>query len=511
MPQKTSDLTVNRFSRFLDAVEWAGNKLPNPATLFAVLAVSVVLGSAVLAGLEFVALHPTNGTEIRAVNLLSGEGIRRILTSLVSNFAGFAPLGTVLVALLGVGVAEGSGLLSALIRGLVLSAPRRLITPIVVLAGILSNAASEAGYVILIPLAAVIFHAVGRHPLAGLAAAFAGVSGGYSANLVLGTIDPLLAGITQEAARIIDPAYTVNPAANYYFLAASTFFLVVIGTLVSEKIVEPRLGNYTGGSGEASLTPLSPVEKRGLWAAGFTVMVLTALVLWGLLPDRGVLRDPAYNDILHSPFLTGIVAFIFLGFLAPGIAYGLITRSIRSDNDVITAMNKAMATLGSYIVLVFFAAQFVAFFGWTNIGIITAIQGAEFLQTIGLTGIPLIVAFILLSAVLNLLMGSASAKWAVMAPVFVPMFMLLGYTPELTQVAYRVGDSSTNVITPMMSYFALIAAYVQRYRSDAGLGTLIALMLPYSVVFLVAWSALLFVWMSVGLPVGPGAELRLMP
>jgi aminobenzoyl-glutamate transport protein len=496
-------------TRFLDSIEWAGNKLPHPATLFAILALSVVVGSAILSGFGYVATHPATGAEIRAVNLLSGDGLRRIITSLVSNFAGFAPLGTVLVALLGVSVAEGSGFLGTAIRGLVLSAPRRLITPFVVFAGIMSNAAGEAGYVILIPLGATIFAALGRHPLAGLAAGFAGVSGGYSANLVLGTLDPLLAGITQEAARIIDPDYRVNPAANYYFMAVSTFLLTAVGTVVTDRIVEPRLGRYEGAGGGDTLQPLTALEKRGLIVAGMTVAVLTGLVMAGLLPDGGFLRDPEYNDILHSPFLTGIVAFIFLGFLAPGIAYGLATRSIRSDGEIAGFMSTSMATMSGYIVLVFFSAQFVAFFGWTNIGLITAIQGADFLKSVGFTGIPLLISFIFLSAMINLLMGSASAKWAVIAPVFVPMFMLLGYSPELTQAAYRVGDSTTNLITPMMTYFALIVSFVQRYRSDAGLGTLIAMMLPYSLAFLAAWSALLLGWMLAGLPVGPGAGLWL--
>ena len=500
---------LSPLSRFLDGVEWAGNRLPHPATMFALLAVSVIIGSAILSGLGYVAAHPATGAEIRAVNLLSGDGLRRIITSLVSNFANFAPLGTVLVALLGVGVAEGSGFLGAAIRGLVLSAPRRLITPFIVFAGIMSNAAGEAGYVILIPLAAAIFHALGRHPMAGLAAAFAGVSGGYSANLVLGSIDPLLAGITQEAARIIDPEYRVNPAANYYFMAVSTFLLTAIGTIVTDRIVEPRLGKYDAAGNGGGLQPLTTVERRGLITAGITIAALGGLILAGLLPDGGFLRDPRYNDILHSPFLSGIVAFIFIGFLAPGIAYGIVTRSILNDGDIAGFMSKSMATMSGYIVLVFFAAQFVAYFGWTNIGLITAIQGADFLRSVGFTGIPLLLSFILLSALLNLLMGSASAKWAVMAPVFVPMFMLLGYTPELTQAAYRVGDSTTNVVTPMMTYFALIVSFMHRYRSDAGLGTLIAMMLPYSLAFFAGWSALLLGWMLAGLPVGPGAGLWL--
>jgi aminobenzoyl-glutamate transport protein len=495
--------------RTLDRIEWVGNTLPHPATLFALFAASVVVGSGILAAVGYVATHPSTGVPVAALSLLNGDGLRRIVTTLVSNFTSFVPLGTVLVAMLGVGVAEGSGLLSAALRALVLSAPRRLITTVVVFAGVLSNAASEAGYVILIPLAAVIFLAVGRHPLAGLAAAFAGVSGGYSANLVLGTVDPLLAGITQETARIIDPAYAVNPACNYYFMFASTFLVTALGTLVTEWIVEPRLGPYQGKEPAGSVDGLTAVEKRGLIAAGVAVLAVVTLLLLAVVPQDGVLRDPATGDLLHSPFLSGIVTIIFVGFLLPGLAYGVVTGSIRSDSDVVERMAGAMKSLGVYIVIVFFAAQFVAYFSWTNVGIITAIKGAETLKTIGLTGVPLIAAFVVVTAGMNLFMGSASAKWAIMAPIFVPMFMLLGYTPELTQAAYRVGDSSTNVITPMMTYFALIVAFAERYVGKSGIGTIIALMLPYSITFLAGWVLFLIVWMLLGLPVGPGAGLHL--
>jgi len=501
-------------SRFFDVllrvIERGGNALPHPATIFLVLAVGVVLGSAAASWLGVSAVRPGTGELITPVNLLTVEGLHRILKAAVTNFTSFAPLGTVLVALMGIGVAEGSGLLATFLRLLVLAAPRRLLTFVVVLAGILSNTASEIGYVLLIPLAGVIFLAAGRHPLAGIAAAFAGVSGGYSANLVLGTIDPLLAGLTQEAAHIVDPGYQVSPAANYYFLAASTFVVAFLGTWVTERIVVHRLGRYSGpeqGTGE--LAALTGAEKRGLAWAGSVFALFAAVVLAGVLPEGGFLRDLETGSILRSPLLTAIVPFIFLGGAVAGIAYGFAAGTMRSDADVMKAMGKSMETLGSYLVLVFFAAQFVAYFNWSHLGLIGAVKGAEILQSSGLGGIPLMLGFVLLSAAVNLLMGSASAKWAVMAPVFVPMLMLLGYTPELTQVAYRVGDSVTNVISPTMSYFALILAVVQRYDPRAGLGTLIATMLPYTVAFLLGWSLLLVVWIALGLPVGPGAGLRL--
>ncbi len=492
----------------LDFIEAAGNRLPHPVTLFFLLALSVLAGSWIFSAAGVTAIHPTTGKVVTAVNLVSAEGLRRIVTSLVNNFTGFVPLGTVLVAMLGVGVAEGSGLLTTALRAVVLAAPKRILTAVVVFTGILSNTASEAGYVILVPLAAILFLTVGRHPLAGLAAAFAGVSGGYSANLVLGTVDPLLAGLTTEAARLLDPGYTVNPAANWYFMAASTVFLTVLGTAVTEWIVEPRLGRYEGAA-PAPVQALTPPEKRGLAAAAAALVGFNALLVWATAPAGAVLRNPQTGGLLDSPFLGGIVAIIFAAFLAPGLAYGIAAGTIRRDADAIDAMSKTMSTLGGYLVLVFFAAQFVAFFNWTNIGVISAIQGAQFLKSIGLTGPPLIAAFILTAGVLNLFMGSASAKWAIMAPVFVPMFMLLGYTPELTQAAYRIGDSCTNIVTPMMSYFALIIAFAQKYSPAAGIGTIIATMLPYTAFFLITWTLFLLAWMLLGWPVGPGAALYL--
>ena len=500
------------FGRVLGLVERTGNALPHPATIFLVLSLGVLAASALASWAQISAVHPGTGKTITPVNLLTVEGLHQILNKTVSNFTSFAPLGTVLVALLGIGVAEGSGLLGTLLRLLVLSSPRRLLTFVVVFAGAMSNAASEVGYVLLIPLAGVIFLAAGRHPIAGMAAAFAGVSGGYSANLVLGTIDPLLAGLTQEAAHIVDPSYVVSPAANYYFLAVSTFLIAAAGTWVTEKLVVPRLGTYAGAEkADDTLRPLDASERKGLRNAVAVLALLSAVVLWGVVPEGGFLRDLKTGGVLHSPLLTAIVPFIFLGGALTGIAYGVGAGTMKSDAAVAKAMSRSMETLGSYMVLVFFAAQFVAWFNWSHLGLIGAVKGAELLKATGLGGIPLMLGFVVLSAGVNLLMGSASAKWAVMAPVFVPMLMLLGYTPELTQAAYRVGDSVTNVISPTMSYFALILATVQRYDPKAGLGTLIATMLPYTLVFLLSWSLLLVGWIALDLPVGPGAGLRLEP
>lgn len=500
---------VRLFDRFLRVVERGGNALPNPVTLFLGLAVAVVVLSAVASGLGFSVRHPATGSPIEPVNLLSVAGLHRLLEGLVKNFTSFAPLGTVLVALLGIGIAERSGLVGAAMRLLVSRAPRGALTFVVVFAGILSNAASEVGYVLLVPLSGAVFASVGRHPIAGVAAAFAGVSGGYSANLLLGTVDPLLAGLTQEAAHIVDPRYLVNPACNWYFMVVSTFVIAAVGTLVTERVVLPRLPRWEGGGGGEELRTLEGKEKRALGAAGLTGAALAAVVLLGTIPDSGFLRDAATGSLLRSPFMNGIVALVFVSSALMGLAYGVVSGSIRKDLDVVKGMNASMETMGSYLVLCFFAAQFVALFSWSNLGLIVAVEGATALEAVGLGGLPLVVSFVVLSAFVNLFMGSASAKWAILAPVFVPMFMLLGYSPELTQAAYRVGDSVTNVISPTMSYFPLILAFLQRWQKDAGLGTLIATMLPYTLAFLASWTVLLGAWYLLGLPLGPGAGLGL--
>lgn len=498
--------------RFLHVVERGGNALPHPTTLFALMALGVVLLSGLASLFDLAVQHPATGEEVRPVNLMTVEGLQRILAGLIGNFTGFAPLGTVLVSLIGIGVAEHSGLIGAALRLLVLSAPRRLLTFVVVFAGVMSNMASEIGYVLLVPLAGLIFIAAGRHPILGMAAAFAGVSGGYSANLLLGTIDPLLAGLSQEAARIIDPDYTVSAAANWYFMIVSTPVIALLGTAVTELVVAKRFPDAPAAQGEA-FEPMSAAEKRGLLWATIAALVVTALVLIGTVPDDGFLRKAGETDTLKAldPFLKGIVALIFVYGVVTGIAYGVGAGTIRSDADVIKGMSKSMETLASYLVLIFFAAQFVAFFNWTQLGLIFAVEGADVLKALDLPAVPLFVAFILLTATANLFMGSASAKWALMAPVFVPMFMLLGYSPELTQVAYRIGDSVTNIISPMMSYFALIIAFLQRYEPKAGIGTIVATMLPYSIAFLIGWTVLFAIWLTFGLPIGPGAPLEYVP
>lgn len=497
------------FQRMLNLTERAGNALPHPATLFALFALAALILSAIGHFLGWEVIHPGTKEIIRPVNLLSHDGIHRIMLEMVDNFTGFAPLGIVMVAMLGIGISEQSGLINAGIRLLVLNSPKHILTFVVVFTGILSNFASDIGYVLLIPLAGVIFLAVGRHPIAGMAAAFAGVSGGFSANLILGTIDPLLAGLSQEAAGILDPSYIVNPTANYYFMVASTFLIAFAGTFVTEKIVEPRLGKFTGKIEEKdrSFAKLSKKEKRGLLMAFLTMLAIIIISLVGIIPSNGFFRGTD-GAILTSPLIKGVVAMLFITAGAMGLSYGFSTGTYKNDADVMKGMAISMKTLSTYLVLVFFAAQFVAYFKWSNLGIIMAVKGAGFLMSTDIGLIPMLILFILLSAAINMLMGSASAKWAILAPIFIPMFMIMGYSPELSQVVYRIGDSVTNVISPMMSFFALIIAYFQKYDPKVGIGTIIATMIPYSFVFLFLWILLLIVWLLLGIPIGPGAEIH---
>ena len=494
----------NLLDKSLAVIETLGNKLPDPITLFFILSFVVIIISAIASILNVSVVNPSDNKTISAVSLLTPGGIRKIFTEAVNNFTGFKPLGTVLVAMLGVGVAESTGLLSALLRQIVLIAPGRFICPVVVFAGVVGNIAADAGYVVLVPLGAVIFLAFRRHPLAGIAATFAGVSGGFSANLIINSLDPLLAGLSQSAAQLIKPNYQVNATANYYFMIVSTFLITFVGWFVTEKIIEPRLGTYSQDE-EIAMQNLTPLERKGLHWAGFSFLLFAAFIAALVLPPQGILRNPETLTIIPSPFIDSIVIIIALGFLIPGIVYGKLSGSIQNDKDVANALGNSMSSMGYYIALAFISAQFIAYFSWSNLGLILAVNGANFLKATGFTGVPLMLMFILVSMIFNLFVGAASAKWAIMAPIFIPMFMLVGYSPELTQAAYRIGDSSTNIITPLMPYFPVVVAFGQRYDKSLKIGTLISLMLPYSVAFLLGWAILFIIWFVLRLPLGPGA------
>jgi aminobenzoyl-glutamate transport protein len=485
-------------ARWLNAIERLGNRLPHPTMLFVWLCVLLPLLSALLAVLDVEAVHPGRDETVAVRSLLSADGLRYMLTDLVENFTGFAPLGVVLVAMLGIGIAERSGLIAAALTGLVRAAPDTLLVAVVALAGVLSSLTLDAGYVVLVPLAGLLFQLSGRPPLLGIAVAFAAVSGGFSANLVLGPVDALLAGITTEAARLVEPDSRITAAANYWFIIVSTLLVVLVVTLVARRMQHRLpLGNAAVETAEES------ASRPGLRVAGLVLLIYGALLLWATLPEDALLRHPETGGLLRSPFMDGIVVLVALGAGLAGIAYGRVSGQFRDSGDVIEAMETTMAAMAGYLVLMFFAAQFVAWFDWSGMGLVLAVHGAEWLGDLELPSPVLLVVFVLLGASINLLIGSASAKWSVLAPVFIPMFMVLGIDPAATQAAYRVGDSSTNIITPLMPYFALVLGFARRYQPDAGVGTLIALMLPFSLWLLLAWSVLLGVWLALGWPFGP--------
>jgi p-aminobenzoyl-glutamate transporter AbgT len=614
--------------RMLNWVEIVGNKLPDPALLFLLALLTTWVISWLMDGHEF-ALTTADGPKSQAVvSQLSGTALAKFLKDMVHTFTGFHPLGVVLVALLGVGVAERAGFINACLKGLLSFTPKALLTPMLVLVAIVSHTAADAGYVLVIPLGGVIFYAAGRHPLAGIATAFAGVSGGFSANFIPSGIDPLLSGLTQTGADIIDKGHTVNPLCNFWFTAASSVLIILVTWFLTDKVIEPRLKKTTVDGDPDDMPALDPMtkgERKGMTAGLLAMMLgLVALlvislpddspmrpattlviemkdgtvytgreleepeeirVLAGLkdwkpaptgeeeggkkpeaLPEEALLvippsADPAntdgptlkriksetvlvrpgftgtekredillYHDArekrpaainralierttpqagelsdVRSPLMGSIVPLIFLLFLIPGVVHGYVSGTFKTHRDVIKGMSKSMETMAYYLVMAFFAALFIYAFKESKLGALLAVAGADFLRNAGFPPAMTIIGIILLCASVNLMIGSASAKWAMLAPIFVPMLMQLGYSPEFTQAAYRVGDSSTNIITPLMPYFPLVVAFSQRYVKKTGIGTVTSLMLPYSISFIVLWTAFLLLWWTFGIELGVG-------
>lgn len=499
----------------LDVVERVGNGLPHPTTMFIIFTLILIAVSYITAKMGVKVSYETYDSatkslvtkETAVVNLLSPNSIRFMYTSVINNFTSFIALGTVFTIIMGVGVADGSGFMAAVLKKIVAVTPKRAVTATVIFLGIMSNVASSTGYVMLVPLGAILFMSFGRHPIAGLAATFAGVSGGWSANLLIGTNDPVFAGMSTEAARMIDPNYTVLPTGNWYFMVASTFLITFVGTLVPEKIIEPRLGEYIPEE-KIAVDDISLDEKRGMKFALISLVIFFIIVGMLVIPENALLRNPATGELLRSPFMSGIVFLMSMFFMIPGIFYGIGARTIKSDKDIINLMVKSINNLSGFMVLIFFAAQFVVFFNYSNLGIILSVKGANFLQETGFVGIPLIFAFIVMTAIINIFIAVDSAKWAIMAPIFVPMFMRIGFSPELTQAAYRVGDSCTNVIAPLMPFFPLVVAFAQKYDKKSGMGTMISLMLPYSIAFLIGWILLLIIWFVFNIPLGIGGGIH---
>lgn len=510
-----SDSEKNTQKGFFGMIERVGNTLPHPVILFVLLALAIIIISEIVArlGLSVNYFDASAGEEVvvEGVSLMTGDGLAYIFNSAVTNFTGFAPLGTVLVAMLGVGVAEWTGLIGTTLKKLLSNVPTFYLSAAVVFAGIISNIASDAGYVVVIPLGAIIFAAAGRHPIAGLAAGFAGVSGGFSANLMFGPTDALLVGITNEALSSAGINYEVAVTSNWYFLIVSTFILTLVGAYVTDKIVEPRLGEYTGDYIPDD-EPITNEENKGMRNALIALIVFLLIMAFLLIPENAPLcsLNEETGQMTLDAFLSqGLLFMIFLLFAIPGYFYGRTTGKIRSSHDLVEGMTEAMRSMGGYLVLAFFAAQFINYFSYTRLGTLIAVGGANLLETIGFVGLPLILAFVLVTAFINLFIGSASAKWAIMAPVFIPMLYELNIAPEMTQMAYRIADSSTNIISPLMSYFAMVIVFAQRYDKKSGIGTLISTMLSYSIAFLITWSILLAIWYFFGLPLGPGAPATL--
>ena len=576
--------------RFLDAIEWMGNKLPDPAVLFLIGLIGVWVLSAILSNVSFTETLPNKTEPIQIVNLMSLSKLAEFLSSMVETFVGFHPLGVVLVALLGVGVAEKSGFINACLKSMLNVTPKSLLTPMLVLVAIVSHTAADAGYVLVIPIGGVMFYAAGRHPLAGIAAAFAGVSGGFSANFVPSGIDPLLSGLTQTGVDQLNPEHAVNPLCNWYFTAASSIVIILVSWFLTDVIIEPRL-KKTPIDGDPEDMPkmeeLSDKDRKGMMWGLLSIGIGSVILFIWAYPSNSALRDklgnldsyrnseiehgivideneitvasvsgpgkssglqakdkflrigkteatdhkstvaalngmkPETPTIIHveregeeiclaivpakipgAPMMHAIVPIIFFFFIIPGLVHGYVSGNFTSHREVVKGMSDTMETMGYYLVLVFFAALFIDAFSKSNLGILLAMKGANYIKSAGFSPSATIVCIILLSAAVNLLIGSASAKWAMLAPIFVPMLMLLQLSPELTQAAYRVGDSTTNIITPMMPYFPLVVVFCQRYVKNTGIGTVAAMMLPFSITFLITWTIFLLFYWQLGIPLG---------
>ncbi len=501
---------------FLDKIERVGNKMPDITMLFFLATLVCIAVSWALSFVSFDYIHPLTEQPIEVVNLLSASGLMALMTSLVRNFVNFPPLGITIVATLGIGIAESSGYIRALLQRLLAVVPLKAVTPSVIMIGILAHIASDSAYVILMPVAAYIFYKTGKHPLAGIAAAFAGLAGGFTASYTPSIIDPIMAGFTQSAAQIIDPSYQVNVLCNYFFSVASTFAVLATCWYITDKIVEPRLQASMPVDVEQveqadSEQPTALQQKAFFWANSIFI-AMAVLVTALMVPESSMFRAPDGTlTSPASPAMQLIVPMLLVFFAVPGLVYGFMSQTFQSMKDVTKAMETITTTLISFLVFAFFAAQFLYCFGQSQIGALMALAGAEGLKALALPGQVTIFGVILLTACLNLVITSASSKWAILAPVLVPMLMMVGLSPELTQAAFRISDSAVNVSTPMFAFYPLIIAYMQRYSSTAGVGTLVSIMLPYTVGLLLAFSFMLYLFWGFDIPLGFGASYTYQP
>ena len=502
--------------RFLDGVEKVGNMVPHPVVIFLILIGIVIVLSAVLgmfgAAVSFERINPDTheieiaSTEIRS--LINADGIRFMYESLVPNFMAFTAVGLMIAAMIGAGVAEESGLVTALIHKLVIVSPHWALTYILAFVGILASIAADAGYLVLIPLAGIAYLAVGRHPLAGLALGFAAVASAFTVNMLIKPLDTVLVEFTNDAAHLVDPTSSIGLASNLWFSIASVLFLTVIIAFISDRIIEPRLATYRPESASEGTTTdqgamLGEQESRGLRFAGFGLLGLIVVFCLLTIPSWGPLRNPTTGELIgNSPFMGGLITLIVLLFLVTGWAYGIGAGTLRTLTEVIGAIEKSIKSMGGTIFLFFVLSQFVAYFTYTNIGTVMALSLSGVLQAANIGALPLLLGFIIVVAIIDLLLTGAIAKWAIFAPVFVPLLMKLGVEPEAVLAAYRVGDSPMNAITPLNAYFALVVGFAQKYDKSAGVGTIVSLMLPYVVWIFVLWTALFAIWKAMGLPWG---------
>ena len=487
----------------LGTIERVGNKLPHPFILFLYIIVILVVASAMLAGMGVQVLNPTTQETFYVQSLLSRDGLVWLLENMIGNFSGFAPLGMVLAMQMAIGLAESVGLLSTVLRRAILGVPLWALSGTVMFLGINGSIASEASIIVIPALAATAFQAVGKHPLAGLIAGYAATNAGFTANVLITGTDALLCGVTEEAAHIIDPTATVSAASNWYFMISSTIILTFVGTFINDKIITPRLGQYKGGEQEREREATGQ-ERKGLRNAGIFTLIFLILLLASVVPSNGILRGEE-GSLLNSPFLAGIVPLLVIYFILVGIVYGKTVGTLKKASDVPVIMAQSLTSLTGYIVLVFVISQFIAMFNYTNLSMVIAVNGAAALQNAGFTGVPLLIGIVIMSAVVDLFMTSGTAKWYIFAPIFVPMLMLLGYSPAFAQAVYRIGDSIANPITPIYPYLPIVIGMAQKYDKNTGMGTIISMMLPYSMAFLVVWILQAVAWQVFNLPLGPDA------
>ncbi|MDC1068960.1 AbgT family transporter [Candidatus Kapabacteria bacterium] len=496
--KKFNDIINN----YLNLVEKVANKLPDPFFLFLILSFLVIGLSAVLSYYNLSVLHPASGLKVYPENLLEIQNLQKLITNIVANFIGFPPLGLVLASMIGIGIADKSGFFSTALRYSLLKFPDKLLVPAVCFVSVNSSLIADAGVVVLPPLAGILFLAKGKNPIAGICASFSAVVGGFSANLSVTALDPLLAELTQSAANELNLDYVVHAPSNYYFMFVSVFLVTFVCTYVTNRIVIPRLGISNVKS--EKFKEISPIEIKAIWASFASVFIILLTVLVNSFGDTAFFRDQNGGfTILYE----SIIPLIIIIFGVSGTVFGLIIGKIKSSKSLVDMMVATMNQMGVYLLLAFAAGQFLALFSWSNLGVIVAVKGADLIISLGLEGFPILFLFLIFSMVLNIFISSASAKWTIIAPVFVPMLMLIGWSPELTQLIYRVADSTTNMITPLLPYFPLIIVFAKKYDNDISLGKLLSSLIPYSLFLFITWSILIFIWIYFNLPLGPDSQL----